>query len=129
MQIAKLNRIHTLILAVIAMQFAFANLAVSQEVKLRTNKIRKFAPGVLKKIPSELNVRDSSSLPMPLPGINAEKTELETDSLDRTLYGMSRRVILYRDVYQYDFAFTGLRRFAFPSPALMVSPGIKTSGT
>ena len=114
MQIAKLNRIHTLILAVIAMQFAFANLAVSQEVKLRTNKIRKFAPGVLKKIPSELNVRDSSSLPMPLPGINAEKTELETDSLDRTLYGMSRRVILYRDVYQYDFAFTGLRQIRVP---------------
>ena len=110
MQIAKLNRIHTLILAVVAMQFAFANLAVSQEVKTRTIKHRRLAPGVLKDIPSELNVRDSSSLPMPLPGINAEKIELETDSEDRTLYGMSKRVILYRDVYQYDFAFTGLRQ-------------------
>ena len=110
MQIAKLNRIHTLILAVVAMQFAFANLAVSQEVKTRTIKHRRLAPGVLKDIPSELNARDSSSLPMPLPGINAEKIELETDSEDRTLYGMSKRVILYRDVYQYDFAFTGLRQ-------------------
>ena len=110
MQIAKLNRIHTLILAVVAMHFALAIPAVGQDSESRVVRYRKFAPGVLKDIPSHLDVRDSFSLPMALPGVNAEEYELETDALDSTLYGMSRRVILYRDVYQYDFAFTGLRQ-------------------
>jgi len=62
MQIAKLNRIHTLILAAVAMQFAFANPVLSQDanaqdVKTRTIQHRKFAPGVVKDIPSQLDVR------------------------------------------------------------------------
>ncbi|QEG21203.1 hypothetical protein [Mariniblastus fucicola] len=114
MLIAKFNRIHTLILAVVAMQFAFANPAVSQDAASRKITHRKLAPGVLIDIPSQLDVRDSFSYPMALPGVDAEQYELETDSIEETLYGMSRRVILYRDVYQYDFAFTGLRQIRVP---------------
>lgn len=110
MQIAKLNRIHTLILAIAAMQFAFTSDAVSQDATARKIKHRPFATGVLHDIPSQLDVLDSFSFPMPLPGVNAEQHTLERDSLDQTLYGMSNSVILYRDVYQYDFAFTGLRQ-------------------
>lgn len=113
MQIAKLNHIQLLILAVVALQFTFAGTAVSQS-DTRIIQHRKLAPGVLIEIPSELDVRDSFSLPMPLPGIDAEKYELETDSRDATLHGMSNGVILYRDVYQYDFAFTGLRQIRVP---------------
>lgn len=75
---------------------------------------RKFAAGVLNEIPSQLDVRDSFSLPMTLPGVKAEQHQLETDSVGQTLFGMSERVILYRDVYQYDFAFTGLRQIRVP---------------
>lgn len=110
MQIANLNRIHTLILVIVTAQFACANLAMAQDAEARKINYRKFAPGVLNEIPSQLDVRDSFSLPMTLPGINAEEYALETDALDQTLYGMSKRVILYRDVYQYDYAFTGLRQ-------------------
>ncbi len=110
MQIAKLHRFNTLLLTVAALSLAFAGIAVAQEAESRKVTYRKFAPGVLHEISSDLDVRDSYSNPMILPGINAEQYELETDSADRTLYGMSRRVILFRDVYQYDFAFTGLRQ-------------------
>jgi len=118
MQIAKLNRIHTLILATAAMQLAFfVGLAISQDVEARKITHRSFATGVLKDIPSQLDVRDSFSLPMPLPGVNAEEHTLERDSLDQTLYGMSKSIILYRDVYQYDFAFTGLRQICVTTKA------------
>ena len=110
MQIANLNPIHTLTLAVVALQMAFAGTAVSQDAESRKVTHRKFAPGVLNEIDSQLDARDSYSLPMPLPGVNAEKYELQTDSADQTLHGMSKRVILFRDVYQYDFSFTGLRQ-------------------
>jgi hypothetical protein len=113
MQIAKLNRINTFVLVIAAIQLAFAGVAVSQEVESRKVTHRKLAPGVLHEINSSLDVRDSYSLPMVLPGINAEQYELETDSADQTLYGMSKRVILFRDVYQYDFGFTGLRQIKY----------------
>lgn len=71
---------------------------------------RKLAPGVLKDIPSNLDVRDTASVPMPIPGLQPEKYVPEQRSADETLYGLTHRVILYRDVWQYDFAFTGLRQ-------------------
>jgi hypothetical protein len=113
MQIAKLNRINTLVLVIAAIQLAFVGSAVAQDAKTRKVTHRKLAPGVLNEIKSSLNVRDSYSYPMVLPGVNAEQYELETDSADQTLYGMSKRVILFRDVYQYDFAFTGLRQIRY----------------
>ena len=114
MQIANLNRFNLIILAAAALQLAFAPIASSQDADTRKVTYRKLAPGVLNEIESKLDVRDSDSLPMTLPGINAEEYQLETDSADNTLYGMSKRVILFRDVYQYDFAFTGLRQIRIP---------------
>jgi len=110
MLIEKLNRIQTLVLAIVAMQFAFACPALGQDAEVRTIKHRRLAAGVLHDIPSQLDARDSFSFPMMLPGVNAEDNPLETDSYGQTLRGMSERVILFRDVYQYDFAFTGLRQ-------------------
>ena len=51
---------------------------------------------------------------MTLPGVTADSWKPETDSNDQTLAGLSQRVILFRDVYQYDFAFTGLRQISVP---------------
>ena len=111
MLIEKLNSIQKLVVAIAAMQLLFAGQVFGQDAEVRkTVRHRMFAPGVLHDIPSQLDVRDSFSFPMPLPGVNAEEVKLETDSIGQTLYGMSERVILFRDVYQYDFAFTGLRQ-------------------
>ena len=112
MFIDKLNRLKmlaTFAMAIVASQLC-PDVALCQDAETRTIEHRKFAPGVVHEIPSQLDVRDSFSLPMTLPGVDAEKYDLETDAVGQTLYGMSERVILYRDVYQYDFAFTGLRQ-------------------
>ena len=73
---------------------------------------RELAPGVLKTIPTTLDVRDSFSLPMPLPGIEVEAYQPKTLPRQVTLHERSRRVVLFRDVWQYEFSFTGLRQLA-----------------
>lgn len=107
MRLARLKHLFSTA-AVIALILALGGLA-AQEIA-DAPAYRKFAPGVLIDIPSQLNARDSYSLPMSLPGVNAEQHTLQMDSIDKTLYGMSDRVILFRDVYQYDYATTGLRQ-------------------
>ena len=64
---------------------------------------RELAPGVLKTIPTTLDVRDSFSLPMPLPGIEVEAYQPKTLPRQVTLHERSRRVVLFRDVWQYEF--------------------------
>ena len=73
---------------------------------------RELAPGVLKTIPTTLDVRDSFSLPMPLPGIEVQAYQPQTLPRQVTLHERSRRVVLFRDVWQYEFSFTGLRQLA-----------------
>ncbi|MDA8563609.1 hypothetical protein N9L06_04060 [Mariniblastus sp.] len=75
---------------------------------------RELAPGVLKTIPTILDVRDSFSLPMPLPGIDAKAYQPQTLPRQVTLHERSRRVVLFRDVWQYEFSFTGLRQLPIP---------------
>lgn len=113
MQFARINQLNTLAVAASAIFVASVATLGAQDDTAQTVTHRKFAPGVLHDIPSELNARDSFSLPSSLPGVNAEQHTLEMDSTDKTLYGMSNRVILYRDVYQYDYATTGLRQLKF----------------
>ena len=111
-----LNRLRSLVLTALALLFTFAGAALCQDGS-GTREIaghRKFAPGVLKQIPSQLDVRDSFSLPMTLPGVKADQWQPETDATNQTLAGLSKQVILFRDVYQYDFAFTGLRQIRVP---------------
>ena len=75
------------------------------------------AQGVLKTIPTELNPRDMFSFPMPLPDLKATKFEPKMVSNEDTLFGQSRRVILFRDnVWQHEFAFTGLRQARLKVP-------------
>ena len=71
---------------------------------------RALAPGVLKEIPPKLDARDSFTLPMKLPGLELRTYEPQQGSVDDTLFGQGSRVVLFRDVWQYDFAFTGLRQ-------------------
>ncbi len=68
------------------------------------------APGVLQKIPGNLDPRDSYSLPMPLPELNATNYEPSYVPKKDTLYGQSRRVVMFRDVWEYEFSFLGLRQ-------------------
>ena len=78
------------------------------------SQARELAPGVLKTIPTILEVRDSFSLPMPLPGIDVQAYQPKTLPRQVTLHELSRRVVLFRDIWQYEFSFTGLRQMPQP---------------
>jgi hypothetical protein len=83
----------------------------------QNGQARPLASGVLKSIPSDLNPRDMFTLPMVVPDLNATKFEPKTVANQDTLYGQSRRVILFREnVYQYEFSFTGLRQAKLKIP-------------
>ncbi len=83
----------------------------------QTGEPKPLAPGVLKTIPTELNPRDMSSLPMPLPDLNATKFDPKSIPNKDTLHDMSQRVIMFRDnVWEYEFSFTGLRQAKLKFP-------------
>ena len=81
---------------------------------------RAFAPGVLKTIPTQLDPRDTHSLPGPMPGIVAEDWTPNLSPVEDTLFGKSKQVTLYRDpVWELEFSFLPLRqeKVKLPSPA------------
>lgn len=71
---------------------------------------RGLAPGVLKVIEPALNLRDAHSLPMPLPGLDVQGYVPEVFPQSETLFSQTRQVILFRDVWQHEFAFLPLRQ-------------------
>ena len=77
---------------------------------------RSLAPGVLKIIPPALNARDTVSLPGPMPDLKATEYTPKLRSPKDTLYGLSQRVVFFRDVWEYEFAFTGLRQATLNIP-------------
>ncbi len=72
---------------------------------------RKLAPDVLNVIPPVIDVRDAHSLPMPLPGFQTEPFVPQVFPESETLYSQTRQVIFYRDLWQLEFTFLGLRQF------------------
>ena len=71
---------------------------------------RRLAAGVLKVVPSALNARDTFSLPTTMPELVAKPYQPKLRSIKETLHGLSQRVVFFRDVWEYEFAFTGLRQ-------------------
>ncbi len=67
------------------------------------------APGVLKVIQPRIDARDSYSLPLPLEGLESEQYSPNYAPVLETLHGQTKHVIFYRDVWQYEFGFLGLR--------------------
>lgn len=74
------------------------------------NEPRVLAPGVLQVIAPELDARDSFSLPMTLPNLSAESYQGNFTPNSQTLRGQATSVILFRDIWQLEFATTGLRQ-------------------
>ena len=77
---------------------------------------KELAPGVLHVIPAVPDARDSFSLPMSLPGLTTQEWDPNFATVQETLHGQTQAVILYRDVYQYEFAFLGLRQMRIEVP-------------
>ena len=71
---------------------------------------RRLAAGVLKVVPSALNARDTFSLPTQMPELVAKAYQPKLRSTKETLHGLAQRVVFFRDVWEYEFAFTGLRQ-------------------
>jgi hypothetical protein len=87
-------------------------LAIPASGVIAQDRMKDLAPGVLKQIKTELDPRDSVSLPRSLPGLKATKYAPKYISDSETLHGRSRGVILYRPVWQYEFSFLGQLRQA-----------------
>lgn len=79
------------------------------------------APGVLKTIKPVIDPRDTHSMPMVTPGINAIEFDPLESPKTNTLWQQSRKIIMFRDCWQYEFAFLGLRQITIEVP---VSPGV-----
>ncbi len=71
---------------------------------------RKLAEGVLQVIAPEIDIRDTHSTPMALPGLVAEQYVPQVFPESETLYASTRQVTFFRDVYQYEYAFLPLRQ-------------------
>ena len=79
---------------------------------------RAFAPGVLQTIPTELDPRDTHSLPIPMPGIKAQEWTPNMYPIEDTLIGKSRQVTLYRDpVWELELSFLPLRQEKIKLPS------------
>ena len=102
-------------------QFLVICIAVLASLNAGTNlahaQAKRFAPGVLKVIPANIDVRDSHSLPLPLLGLNAESYSPNFAPVLDTLHGQSKKVVFFRDVWQYEFAFLSLRQVPLNLPA------------
>ena len=72
------------------------------------------APGVLKIIPATIDARDTYSLPMPLLGLDSKPFQPNFAPFLNTLHGQTQNVVFFRDVWQYEFGFTGLRQAILP---------------
>jgi hypothetical protein len=67
-------------------------------------------------IPLAVDTADSQTLRIPLPDLNATPYTPNTFSTARTLHGSTRDVVLFRDIWQYEFAFLGLRQIELDVP-------------
>ena len=103
-------------MAALAVAFTISGLTVGSNQQLSAQedptKIKPLAEGVLKVIPTVLNHRDSFSTPMEMPGLQPNEYKLNYGAQSESLLGSTRQVIFYRDVWEYEFAFTGLRQKA-----------------
>lgn len=77
---------------------------------------RDLAPGVLKVVPLAVDTADSQTLRMPLPDLDAKQYTPNTFASSETLFGSTRDVVLFRDIWQYEFAFLGLRQIELDVP-------------
>ena len=79
-------------------------------IETEAQQPKKLAPGVLKVIPANIDARDSYSIPLPLEGLESEAYTPNYAPVLETLNGQSKNVVFFRDVWQYEFGFTGLRQ-------------------
>ena len=103
-------------MAALAVAFTISGLTVGSNQQLSAQedptKIKRLAEGVLKVIPTVLNRRDSFSTPMELPNLEPIEYKLNYGAQSESLLDSTRQVIFYRDVWEYEFSFTGLRQKA-----------------
>lgn len=71
---------------------------------------RQLAPGVLKAFAPQIDARDSFTVPMALPELNAREYAGNFSAQAETLHGQTQDVIFFRSVWQYEFATLGLRQ-------------------
>lgn len=106
---SKQRRLLILALALTTMVCQDANSQIIQGDRVR-GKAKPLATGVLQVIPPDLDARDSHSLPLVLPGVNAKEYDPNFAAKKDTLYGSTRNIVFFRDVWNYEYAFLPLRQ-------------------
>jgi hypothetical protein len=93
----------------------FCGLAVAQ---------KPLAPGVLVTIPVSINPRDSFSLPMTMPDLEAPNYDPVYLSRKDTLQRLGQRIVFFHDIWEYEFSFVGGLR-----QAILNVPDLETNTT
>ena len=101
----------------LAVTICFASIGIPSQLHAQ-GQPRAFAAGVLKTIPTELDPRDTHSLPIRMPDIKADDWTPNLYPMEETLLGKSRQVTLYRDpVWELEFSFLPLRQEKIKLPS------------
>ena len=109
----------------LAVAICFATFGIPNQLQAQ-GQPRAFAAGVLQTIPTELDPRDTHSLPIRMPGIEADDWTPNMYPIDETLFGKARQVTLYRDpVWELEFSFLPLRQEKIKLPS--AAGGLKDS--
>ena len=107
----------------LAAVICLAPLGFSEQLQAQ-GEPRAFAAGVLQTIPTELDPRDTLSLPQPMPGINAPDWTPNLYPVEDTLIGKAQQVTLFRDpVWELELSFLPLRQESIKLPS--ASGGLK----
>ena len=85
----------------------------SLQKPVSAQSVKNLSPGVLKVIEAELDARDAHTLPMPMPKLNATEYDPNLFPKSESLFGKTRQIVLYREVFQLEFSFIPLRQIRF----------------
>jgi len=95
---------------------AFGLSAWTQPVEAQSGP-QKLAPGVLNVIEPAIDPRDTHSLPMSTPGIDAPAFTPQESSIANTLAYQAKSIVLFRNVWHLEYSFLELRQIEIDVPA------------
>ncbi|MFN6207434.1 MAG: hypothetical protein ACK49R_13430 [Planctomycetota bacterium] len=94
------------------------NLASGISAQDRGSFPRPLAAGVLKAFAPQIDARDTFSVPMAMPELQAQEYQGNLTAQAETLRGSTRDIVFFRNVWQLEFATLGLRqiKLSFKAP-------------
>ena len=79
---------------------AFSLLGFANSTDAQNQQPRKFAKGIVKTIKPVIEIRDTHTIPMKLPNVNAKEYSLSKRPSAETLYKQSESIFLFKGTWQ-----------------------------